>query len=286
MKAASFEYLSTLLKERSGLQVSQDKQYLLEARLLPLARQHGIDGLDELVAAIRSPLSESLIAKIVDAMTTNETSFFRDKVPFEALRTSVLPGLIARRNARRALRVWSAACSTGQEPYSLAMMLRDRFPELKDWRVEIVATDISPTVLERARDGLFSAFEVQRGLPIQLLIKHFEQAGQNWRVKPELCAMIDFRPLNLLADIATLGFFDVILCRNVLIYFDVATKTRVLNRMADMLAPDGALILGSAETVFGVCDRLADSAGLRGVYTPLQDLAAGKKFQSTQRVAH
>jgi chemotaxis protein methyltransferase CheR len=288
MKPANFELLTALIKERSGLLVPQDKSYLLEARLAPVARQHGMSGLDDLVSAIRGPFPETLIGKVVDAMTTNETSFFRDKGPFETLRASVLPGLIARRTAQRALRIWSAACSTGQEPYSLAMMLRDQFPALKDWRLDIVATDISPTVLDRAREGVFSAFEVQRGLPIQLLVKHFEQAGQEWRIRPDLRGMIDFRPVNLLDDITALGTFDVILCRNVLIYFDLPTKTGVLDRMSKMLTPDGALILGSAESVFGICGRLADAPGLRGVYSPVPDKPVPKSTHQAPpvRVAH
>jgi len=265
---SNFDYIAALLKDRSGLIVTIDKLYLLDARLSPIARRHGHAGLDPLVAAMRVPFSESLIGEVVDAMTTNETSFFRDKNPFEALRTALIPGLMTRRASQRAIRIWSAACSTGQEPYSLAMLLRDSFPALKDWRIEIVATDLSPTVLDRARDGTFSAFEVQRGLPIQLLVKHFDQVEQNWRIKPELRKMIDFRPANLLGAIEALGRFDIILCRNVLIYFDQPTKTQVLNRMTKMLAPDGALLLGGAESVFGICDALQDIAGLRGVYGP------------------
>jgi len=288
MNAANFAYLTALIKERSGLLVPQDKTYLLEARLAPIVRQHGMNGLDDLVLAIRGAFPEALIGKVVDAMTTNETSFFRDKGPFDALRTSVLPGLITRRATQRVLRIWSAACSTGQEPYSLAMLLRDQFPVLKEWRLEIVATDISPTVLDRAREGVFSAFEVQRGMPIQLLVKHFEQVGQDWHIRPELRAMIDFRPANLLGDITALGFFDVILCRNVLIYFDLPTKTGVLDRMSKMLAPDGALLLGSAESVFGICGRLADAPGLRGVYAPVPDKVAAKPIHqvSPARAAH
>jgi chemotaxis protein methyltransferase CheR len=265
---SNFDFIAALLKERSGLIVTTDKLYLLDARLSPIARRHGHAGLDALVAAMRVPFSEPLIAEVVDAMTTNETSFFRDKNPFEALRTVLIPGLMTRRASQRAIRIWSAACSTGQEPYSLAMLLRDNFPALKDWRVEIVATDLSPTVLERCREGVFSAFEVQRGLPIQMLVKHFEQVEAQWRIKPELRKMIDFRPFNLLGGIEALGRFDIILCRNVLIYFDQPTKTGVLNRMAKMLSPDGALLLGGAESVFGICDALQDVAGLRGVYGP------------------
>ncbi len=268
MNAENFAYLAALLKERSGLIVTQDKCYLLESRLSPVMRNQGLNGLDELAAALRAPCTGALIDEIVDAMTTNETSFFRDKFPFEALRNTILPGLVATRSSQRALRIWSAACSTGQEPFSLAMMLRDHFAHLNDWRVEIVATDLSPSALERARGGIFSPFEVQRGLPVQLLVRHFDQIDQNWRVKPELRQMIGFRQLNLLGDIAALGRFDIILCRNVLIYFDLPTKSGVLDRMTKMLAPDGALLLGGAELVFGVCDGLQEIAGLRGAYGP------------------
>lgn len=268
MNAENFFYLAALLKERSGLIVTQDKCYLLESRLSPVMRRQDLNGLDELVAALRMPGNGALIDEIVDAMTTNETSFFRDKFPFEALRNTILPGLVATRGTQRALRIWSAACSTGQEPFSLAMMLRDHFAHLNDWRVEIVATDLSPSALEKARGGIFSPFEVQRGLPVQLLVRHFDQIDQNWRVKPELRQMIGFRQLNLLGDITALGRFDIILCRNVLIYFDLPTKSGVLDRMTKMLAPDGALLLGGAESVFGVCDGLQEIAGLRGAYGP------------------
>jgi len=266
--SSNFDFLAALLKEKSGLIVTADKIYLLDARLSPIARKHNIAGLDALVTAMRAPGAFALIGEVVDAMTTNETSFFRDKTPFEALKTSLIPGLITRRAAQKAIRIWSAACSTGQEPYSLAMMLRDQFPVLGDWRIEIVATDLSPTVLARARDGVFSAFEVQRGLPIQMLVRHFDQVEQNWRIKPELKRMIDFRPLNLLGDLGALGRFDIILCRNVLIYFDQPTKAAVLSRMARMLPSDGSLILGGAESVFGISDAFSDVPGLRGVYGP------------------
>jgi len=265
---SNFDYIAALLKDRSGLIVTMDKLYLLDARLSPIARRHGHANLDAVVAAMRAPFSESLIGEVVDAMTTNETSFFRDRTPFETLRTALIPGLVARRGAQRAIRIWSAACSTGQEPYSLAMMLHDSFPALRDWRIEIVATDLSPTVLDRARDGTFSAFEVQRGLPIQMLVRHFDQVDQSWRVKPELRKMIDFRICNLLGAFESLGRFDIILCRNVLIYFDQPTKAGVLNRLAKMINPDGALMLGGAESVFGICNALQDVPGLRGVYGP------------------
>ena len=277
MISSNFEFLAALLKEKSGLIVTADKIYLLDARLSPIARKHNVNGLDGLVTAMRAPLAITLINEVVDAMTTNETSFFRDKTPFDALKNALIPGLIQKRGAQKSIRIWSAACSTGQEPYSLSMMLSDQFPVLKDWRIEIVATDLSPTVLQRAREGIFSAFEVQRGLPITMLVKHFDQADQNWQIKPDLRRMIDFRPLNLLGDITSLGKFDIILCRNVLIYFDQPTKSGVLARMARMLPPDGSLILGGAESVFGICDALSDVPGLRGVYGPASALKGAAK---------
>jgi chemotaxis protein methyltransferase CheR len=274
MNAADFNYIAALLRERSGLIVTPDKIYLFETRLLPIARRHNIASLDGLIAQMRTKKCEALIGEVVDAMTTNETSFFRDRHPFEAMKKAVLPGLIERRAAQKHLRIWSAACSTGQEAYSLAMMLRDDFPALAAWRIEIVGTDISPSVVARAKDGVFSTFEVQRGLPIHSLVKHFEQVGEQWRIKPELRRMVDFRLFNLLGSLAPLGQFDVVLCRNVLIYFDLPTKARVLDAIHRQLARDGALILGGAESVFGISDRYGDIAGLRGVYSPAP--AAGR----------
>jgi chemotaxis protein methyltransferase CheR len=268
MNAADFTYLAAILKDRSGLIVTPDKNYLFDTRLMPVARANKIASIDALIAAMRLPGGAALIDAVVDAMTTNETSFFRDRHPFDAMKKKLLPELIQHRAAQKHLRIWSAACSTGQEAYSLSMMLRDEFPMLAGWRIEIVGTDISPSVVARAKDGIYSNFEVQRGLPIQLLVKHFEQVGETWKIKPELRRMVDFRLFNLLGDLAPLGQFDVIFCRNVLIYFDIPTKARVLTAMHARLARDGALILGGAESVFGICDKFSDIAGLRGVYAP------------------
>ena len=192
----------------------------------------------------------------------------------------LLPELIERRAVQKHLRIWSAACSTGQEAYSLSMMLRDDFPILGSWRIEIIGTDISPGVVARAKDGTYSTFEVQRGLPVQLLVKHFEQVGDQWRIKPELRRMADFREFNLLGSLAPLGQFDIILCRNVLIYFDMPTKARVLDAMHKRLARDGSLILGGAESVFGICDKFTDVQGLRGVYA---SAAAGRTAWAPQK---
>ena len=266
MKDADFYFIANLLKERSGLFLGPEKIYLLDSRLLPIARKHNFAGLEELFNALRLG-KEDLTAEVVDAMTTNETSFFRDQHPFDALRKQVLPGLIKRRENQRSLRIWSAACSSGQEAYSLAMVLRDDFPMLAGWRIEIVGTDLSPSILERARAGVYSTFEVQRGLPIKLLIKHFEETSNGWRVKDELRRDIRFSQTNLLHPITALGSFDIVFCRNVLIYFDRPTKSAVLERIAGRLVPDGALFLGGSESIFGVSDRFTEFPGLRGVYS-------------------
>ena len=266
MTGADFAFVAAFLKQRSGLIITQDKMYLLETRLAAILRDNNLDSLAALVDVLRQPGAASVKDQVVDAMTTNETSFFRDNHPFDALRKSVIPGLIERRAATRCLRIWSAACSTGQEPYSLAMMLKDSFPILGGWKVEIVATDLSPSVLDRACEGIYSTFEVQRGMPIQMLVRHFDQQEPNWRIKPELRQMVSFRPLNLLEDFSVLGQFDVVLCRNVLIYFDQPTKTRILAAIAKRIAADGVLLLGGAESVFGLSDAFVGQTGLKGVY--------------------
>lgn len=266
MSSKEFSVIASFLKDRSGLIIGEDKTYLLETRLSAILREHKIAGLSGLADILRQPGSHAVKDKVVDAMTTNETSFFRDSHPFETLRKSLIPSLIERRAGSRSLRIWSAACSTGQEPYSLAMMIKDNFPILAGWRIEIIATDLSPTVLDRARTGVYSTFEVQRGLPIQMLVRHFDQEEPNWRIKPEIRQTVTFRPLNLLEDFSVLGQFDIVLCRNVLIYFDQPTKTQILNGITRRIAPDGALLLGGAESVFGLCNTLAALPGLKGVY--------------------
>ncbi|HXS05468.1 MAG TPA: protein-glutamate O-methyltransferase [Rhizomicrobium sp.] len=266
MNSTDFAFIAAFLKERSGLIITPDKIYLLETRLGAILREHALGDLTALADALRLPGPSKLKDKVVDAMTTNETSFFRDSHPFDTLKKSLIPGLIERRAAAKTLRIWSAACSTGQEPYSIAMTLKDSFPVLGAWKVEIIATDISPSVLDKAREGVYSTFEVQRGMPIQMLIRHFDQVEQNWRIKPELRQNIIFRSANLLDDFSLLGNFDIILCRNVLIYFDQPTKTRILNAMAKRMAPDGALLLGGAESVFGLCDAFQNLPGVKGVY--------------------
>ncbi|WP_426422081.1 CheR family methyltransferase [Bradyrhizobium genosp. A] len=276
MNSPDYEYLRKLLKERSGLDLSADKQYLIESRLLPLARKAGLSGIPELVQKLQGGAS-ALITSVVEAMTTNETFFFRDKVPFDHFRDTIMPEVLKARVGRRSVRIWCAAGSTGQEPYSLAMTLKEMGAALTGWRVEIIATDLSQEVLEKAKAGVYSQFEVQRGLPIQHLVKYFKPNGETWQINPELRAMIQHRQLNLLQDFSHLGTFDVIFCRNVLIYFDQETKINIFNRLARQIEPDGFLVLGAAETVVGLTDTFRPIADRRGLYKPNDPRAAVAK---------
>jgi chemotaxis protein methyltransferase CheR len=263
-----FEYLRKMLKDRSGLVLSADKQYLVESRLLPIARRVAASGLGELVAKLKAPGAERLTVEVVEAMTTNESFFFRDKIPFDHFRDTMLPALLAARATQRRLRIWCAAAATGQEPYSLAMMLKEMPGKLAGWRVEILATDLATEVLEKAKAGTYTQFEVQRGLPIQLLVKYFTQVGDTWQISPDIRAMVQYRPLNLLRDFSNLGMFDIVFCRNVLIYFDQETKIDVFARLARVMEPDGFLTLGAAETVVGLTDAFKPVADKRGLYAP------------------
>ncbi|HET8728649.1 MAG TPA: protein-glutamate O-methyltransferase, partial [Alphaproteobacteria bacterium] len=231
-------------------------------------------GLEELAASIRGRKDEALLRDVTEAMTTNESSFFRDSKPFDLFRQVVLPSLLKARAGSRRIRIWSAACSTGQEPYSLAMILHEEQAKLAGWTVEIVGTDLSTEVLDRARAGLYTQFEVQRGLPITHLVKYFTQAGDKWELKPEIRRMVSYREFNLLGDLAGLGSFDIVFCRNVLIYFDQPTKSRVLDGISRMMPPDGVLYLGGAETVLGITDRFKPVEGHRGLYQPASPAAA------------
>ena len=284
MNPPDYEYLRKLLKERSGLDLSADKQYLIESRLLPLARKAGLSGIPELVQKLQGG-SSALITSVVEAMTTNETFFFRDKVPFDHFRDTIMPEILKARASRRSVRIWCAAGSTGQEPYSLAMTLKEMGAALTGWRVEIIATDLSQEVLEKAKAGVYSQFEVQRGLPIQMLMKYFKQTGETWQVNPELRAMIQHRQLNLLQDFSHLGTFDVIFCRNVLIYFDQETKINIFNRLARQIEPDGFLVLGAAETVVGLTDTFRPLADRRGLYKPNDARAAAPVGAGASRMA-
>ncbi|XBQ16490.1 MAG: protein-glutamate O-methyltransferase CheR [Oceanicaulis sp.] len=257
---SKFEFLSSDVRKRTGLVLGPEKAYLMDSRLGPLARREGFASVEALVDAMMRG-DQKLCVAAGEALATHETFFFRDKTPFELFEETIGPAL---RTARpgRALKVWCAAASSGQEPYSLAMLADEGvIPP-----VDILATDMSGPVLEKARAGVYSQFEVQRGLPIQRLVKHFDQTGDTWRIKPHLRQKIRFEQGNLLDDFTRYGRQDVIFCRNVLIYFDIETKAKVLDRLASLLADDGYLVLGAAETVVGLTEALRPVTGKRGLY--------------------
>lgn len=266
MNVQDFELLSDLVKTESGLVLTRDKAYLLETRLMPVARKHGLKSLDDLAGAVRARRDKKIIDDITEAMTTNESLFFRDSKPFDQFRDLVLPALLEKRAAQKRIRIWSAASSSGQEPYSLAILLKEAAAKWAGWRIEIIGTDISREMLEKAQAGLYTQFEVQRGLPIQLLVKYFKQVGDKWHLDPAIRAMVQYKYFNLLEDPGSLGKFDVVYCRNVLIYFDQDTKKQVLERIAKLMPEDGILYLGGAETVLGVTDRFQPVTGVRGMY--------------------
>ena len=266
LSGAAFATLATLLKTRSGLIVGQDKIYLLETRLVNILRKEKLADLNALAERLNRPGADALARDVVEAMTTNESFFFRDDKPFQHFRTDAMPRLVAARPPGATLRIWSAAASSGQEAYSLAMILAENKLAAGDRRFEIVGTDIARDPLARAREGVYTQFEVQRGLPVQLLMKYFKKEDTSWRIAQNIRQMAQFREFNLLGDLRPLGRFDVVFCRNVLIYFDQATKTKVLEAMAAQMAPDGLLYLGGAETVLGITSRFAPLPGERGVY--------------------
>jgi chemotaxis protein methyltransferase CheR len=253
LSAQEFAYVSDLVRRSSAIVLETGKEYLVEARLLPLARQAGVPTVSEYVTRAQHRPEPDTHEKIVDALTTNETSWFRDGEPFQALTASVLPDLMPTRSSNRTLRVWSAACSSGQEPYSLAMVLQENLPA--GWTYDITATDISQEMLARAEAGRFTQLEMNRGLPAHMLVRHFERDGTHWRVSGSLRNHITFKRLNLAVPLPPMPQFDIVFLRNVLIYFDVETKREVLSRASAVMRPDGWLFLGSAETTIGIDDR-------------------------------
>lgn len=277
MTEADFDYLRRFLKARSGLDLGPSKRYLAETRLLPICRERGYGSPAVLLRELRREPEGDLARVVVDAMATNETSFFRDRAPFDALRETVLPGLLEARGGSRRLRVWSAACSTGQEPYSLAMLLDDMAPALAGWQVSILATDISGAAVERAGAGLYSQLEVQRGLPIGYLLRHFTQEAGGWRISAALRAAVEFRRVNLLDDLRRLGRFDLVLCRNLMIYLDGPTKADVMARLTAALAPGGRLCLGAAESGLGHERLLVPDPAARGFFVPAQPSGIGRQ---------
>ena len=265
MNSQDFEFVAQLLRKRAGIVLTGDKMYLLESRLAPLARKEGLPSIDDLIHVVRSRREERLIAQLVDVMTTSETFFFRDKTPFEHLKEAIFPILANARRGQR-IRVWCAGCSTGQEPYSIAMLL-DQNPALTGGvPVEIVATDISDRCLERAKQGLFTQFEVQRGLPIQMLMHYFTQQDDHWRISERLRQQVTFKKHNLIDPNFQLGKYDIVFCRNVLIYFDGATKSEVLERIATQMNPGGFLMLGASESVTGLSTAYESTQDRRGLF--------------------
>lgn len=252
ISATAFTFVRELVRAESAIVLEPGKEYLVESRLVPLARQAGHPDVNGYVAELSTRRNPAALMQVVEALTTNETSWFRDSDPFTALRQSIFPAL-ARNRSRRELRVWAAACSSGQEPYSILMTAQDT-PELAGWKIDMLATDLSQEMLDRARKGEYSQLEVNRGLPATTLVRHFERAGLNWRISPALTAQVQFRQLNLVRPFPPMAKFDVVFLRNVLIYFDLATKRDILRRVRQVLAPDGHLFLGAAEMTMGVDD--------------------------------
>lgn len=265
MRISDFDLYKDLLKEKSGLALTPDKCYLLDSRLTPIARKWGFANLEVMTMQLRGVPSPDLVKDVIEAMTTNETSFFRDTKPFDQFRDIIIPHLVKTRPGKR-VRIWCAAASTGQEPYSLSMLIKENMHRMPGFQFEIVATDISTEVLESAQKAEYSQFEVQRGLPIQMLMKYFEQKGDRWALKPDIKSMVKFKYFNLLDPMLSLGKFDIIFCRNVLIYFDRDTKAKVLQNMAGLIPDDGFIVLGGAETVLGVTDALKPLDNTRGFF--------------------
>ena len=251
---ADFDYIRDVVRRHSAIVLDHGKEYLVESRLVPLARKEGEQSIASLVAKMRAERTGALTGRVVDAMTTNETSFFRDNHPFDAMQRRVLPELVTARAAERRLSIWCGASSSGQEPYSLTMVLKGALAALPGWSAALLATDISAEMLQRTSAGLYSQLEVNRGLPVTMLVKHFDKVGTQWQVKPDLRAMVTTRPLNLAAPFPPLGSFDVVFLRNVLIYFDTPTKKAVLERVRRVLRPGGYLFLGGAETTLTIDD--------------------------------
>ena len=266
MNNQDFELYQSLLQKNSGLTIGPDKTYLLESRLTPIAKKWGYTSLDDMTRALHKKRDEKLITQIIEAMATNETLFFRDLKPFKLFEEVVLPHMLENRRAGQPIKIWCTAASTGQEPYSLAMVLKDNEDKLKGRKCEILATDISNQALEKAREAKYTQFEVQRGMSVQYLMKYFTQDGDKWGLKDEIRNMVKFDYFNLLGNMSRLGTFDVIFCRNVLIYFDEATKRQVLENLAGRLVSDGFLFLGGAETVLGITDKFKPVSDKRGIY--------------------
>jgi chemotaxis protein methyltransferase CheR len=261
-----FNYIRDFVYQKAAIVLDDGKTYLVESRLGPLARKSGFASLSELIAQLRAQPLNGLHWNMVEAMTTNETFFFRDVHPFEVLKKKVLPELIKRRDQERQIDIWCGAASSGQEPYTIAMVLREQLPQLATWKINFVATDISKEMIERCREGCYSQLEMNRGLPAPMLIKYFQKIGTEWRIKDELRRMVQFKGLNLVQSWAALAPMDIVFMRNVLIYFDMETKKAIFLRMRKLLRPDGYLFLGGAETTIGIDDAFKRVAVDKGSY--------------------
>jgi chemotaxis protein methyltransferase CheR len=266
---AEFDYVCGLVRDRSGIVLEAGKEYLVDARLTPIARQRELRSVSELIGKLRTGPDDGLADRVIEAMVTTETMFFRDVHPFETLRTAVLPELVRNRQAERRLSVWFAACSTGQEPYSFAMLVREHFPELLQWRLDLLATDLSPAVLTRAREGKYSQLEVNRGLPAALMVKYFRQHGPTWELNEDVRRMIVFREMNLIHPWPPMPRMDLVFLRNVMIYFDVDMKKSILGRVAKLLRLDGYMVLGGAETTLNLDSSFRRADQLKGGFYQL-----------------
>jgi chemotaxis protein methyltransferase CheR len=267
--AENFECVRTLVRTQAGIILEPGKEYLVDSRLLPLAKREGLASIGELVAKLRGPLGAAIAHKIVDAMTTNETTFFRDVEPFEVLRKFVLPELIDRNKHTRRMSIWYAASSTGQEPYSVSMLIQEHFPQLLSWDLQQLATDISPSVLARAREGRYGQVEINRGLPVSYLVKYFTKHGTEWQLKNSVRQMVRFEELNLIKPWPPMPDADIVMIRNVMIYFDVEAKKQILGQIRRVLRPHGYLFLGGAETTMSLDDSFVRQQYERaGCYRP------------------
>jgi chemotaxis protein methyltransferase CheR len=270
VSAADYGFLAGLLRERCALVLEPGKEYLIKSRLTPLAQRHGLGAIGPLLERLREPASSGLVTEVVEAMVTTETSFFRDIHPFETLKKTVLPKIIELRRAQRQLNIWCAASSSGQEPYSIAILLKEYFPELAGWRVTLSATDISQEMLTRSRAGRYSQVEVNRGLPTPLLLKWFRQEAGSWQLDEQIRGMVRFTQLNLAQPWPAMPQWDLIFLRNVMIYFDINMKKEILSHISRVLSPDGYLLLGGAETTLNLDNSFQRTENLKSGFFELR----------------
>ncbi|MEP3524193.1 MAG: protein-glutamate O-methyltransferase CheR [Hyphomicrobiales bacterium] len=266
MTPQCFEFFSEFLHKNSGLSLQKEKEYLLENRLDAVLKKHKIGSFEQLMSVVKNESNGPIGFDVIDCMSVTETSFFRDRKPFDLLVDTMLPEILGNRLATQPIRIWSAAASSGQEAYTIAMLCKENPGLFAGRRVEIHATDISDTVLAKAKSGLYSQFEVQRGLPTDMMLRYFEQVGEMWTLTPEIKSMVKFKQFNLMHPFTSMPKFDIIFCRNVLIYFDAATKSKVFEKLHSVMADDGYLLLGGAETTMGLSQDLRADADHRTLF--------------------